>query len=556
MEEITNKNIINSNKLKILINTIINRQLEQKLIKLEKRNKSEIIDIKNIYKSSNDILNKLSKLSLEVNTKIKNRKFSNNSLNKNNLKRNPSNFIKTGSKSILFNNYNNNKNHKLILRKSYTPLKNISRISKFNLKNNSIIRASSKSLDVVLKNNNNYKRNKISYKKSSKLINNNLKKKRSNEQICITPKRNKKNYFKNHYKTEENFYKKKSKILNNVYLDSSEKDKISSKIESEKIINLEIENYQEKEEETLKKEEINDDRLSIKLGPLTETIDNEKRIYFLGHDFFKKDVIYNKSSNKSKYSYYNNSFLIIIEYVFDYLYAFLDNKSLFNLLIANKDYFKFILRLIITKTEKKLKGINQILLDIKKNNKALNLEEDTLTNFEYNFNSGRALSLLNSITVEKFFYEEKIDFNNAFISLIFNLYFISIGKKKDMISFNYDTKLKEKYIINHFKNNNKNSIGEIIDNEIKNIVFDDELKNSLFEHSYNYLYKISPNYFQTINKNIALLSFLIKNILEYIGVSKDLNNNKNPKKKYQLFSSRLKINSQIIQKLKRIKDLY
>ena len=552
----TNKNIINSNKLKILINTIINRQLEQKLIKLEKRNKSEIIDIKNIYKSSNDILNKLSKLSLEVNTKIKNRKFSNNSLNKNNLKRNPFNFIKTGSKSILFNNYNNNKNHKLILRKSYTPLKNISRISKFNLKNNSIIRASSKSLDFVLKNNNNYKGNKISYKKSSKLINNNLKKKRSNEQICITPKRNKKNYFKNHYKTEEKFYKKKSKILNNVYLDSSEKDKISSKIESEKIINLEIENYQEKEEETLKKEEINDDRLSIKLGPLTETIDNEKRIYFLGHDFFKKDVIYNKSSNKSKYSYYNNSFLIIIEYIFDYLFEFLDSKSLFSLLIANKDFFKLILRLIIAKIEKKLKGINQVLSNLKEKNISLNLEGYELKSFQYNLNTIRAISLLNTITVENFFNEKKIDFNDNLINLIFDLYFISIGKKLDILTFNFDRKIKEKYIINHFKFKNKKYMGPILDYELKHIVINNEIINSLYEYSYKFINIISPNYFQKINKNIALFSFLIKNILEYIGITKDLNKKRNAYQKYKLFCSRFLINQEIIKNLKNLKDSY
>ena len=224
-------------------------------------------------------------------------------------------------------------------------------------------------------------------------------------------------------------------------------------------------------------------------------------------------------------------------------------------MLANKDYLKLILRLIITKIEKKLKGINQILLDLKKNNQ-LNLEENEIKPFEYNINSIRALSLLNSTTVYNFFNEKKINFNNKFINVIFDLYFISIGKKKDIISYIFNNKLKEKYILNHFENNNNKNIGPILDYEIKHIIFNNEIINSLYNYSYNYINILSPNYFQKINKNVALFSFLIKNILEHIGISKDLNNKKNIKQKYHLYCSIFSINQEIIQKLKKLKDLY
>lgn len=544
---------LNTNILKNLISSLINKQLGEKLLNLEKKNKSEIIDIKILSKFSKEIINNLSKLSQDTNKKIKNKTYNNNLLNNNYLKSNPSYFIKEKSKKILFNSHFN-KNKNLNLRKSCTPLKNYSRNSKFSLQNNSIIKTSTKSLDIVLKKNSNYKTNNYLYKNNSKIINNNLKTKKFNKQITITPKRYKKNNFNRQCKTEERSYKNKSKIFNESYLDNNELDKISINYDEERITNLEI---HENEKKALEKEEFFPERISIQLGPLIETIDNEKRIYFLGHNLFEKDIILSEKSLKLKKKHCYNSFLIIIEYIFEYFYLFLDKKSLFNLLVANKDYFKFLLRLIITKIEKKLKGINQTLFDLKQNNKLINLEEDTLKvkPFEYNINSTRALSLLTSMTVDNFFYEQKIDFNNNIINLIFILYFISIGKKHDILILNYDNKLKEKYIINHFQNNNKNkNIGQILDYEIKNIIFTDEVKNALFDYSYNYINIISPNYFQKINKNIALFSFLIKNILEYIGITKELN--KNQKQKYQIYTSRLKINNQIIQKLKKIKDLY
>ena len=294
--------------------------------------------------------------------------------------------------------------------------------------------------------------------------------------------------------------------------------------------------------------------MSIQLGPLIETIDNEKRIYFLGDNLFRKEITYNHIKTKTKYNSYNNPFLIIIEYIFDYLYIFLDIKSLFNLIISNKDYFKLILRLLITKVEKKLKEINKVISDIKKT-RAFIIKEKVKP-FEYNVNSVRAISLLNSITVESFFNENKIDFNNKYINIIFDLYFICLGKKKDIILYNCDKFLKEKYIINHFKNNKNKYIGPILNHEIKNIIFNNEIINSLYNYSYNYISNISPNYFQKINKNIALLSFLIKNILEYLGIIKDLDNIKNLDKKYYLYNSRLQINQDLIKKMKLMKDSY
>ena len=543
MEASNIKDNFNINKIKNLISTLINRQLGEKLIKLEQKNRKEIKDINIVSKTSKILINNLSYFS--------------NILNKYNINNNKHlnlNIKKAKSKKNLLNNYNK-KNQNLILRKSFTPLKSISKISKLNMQNNRLLRVSAKSLDIALKKN---RSNKISnnylIKKSTKSINTKFKNKKSSKEIYKTPKRKNKNNNK-HSKTEERLSSNKNKLYNDISLLDNDIEISINSDEYQRISYLEMLPYENKNSQ---KEELSPERISLKLGPLIETIDNEKRIYFLGDNLFKKDFTSNsKHKNiKSKNNLYNNSFLIMIEYMFDYLYAFLDNKSLFNLLLINKDFYKLILRLIITKLEKKIKRINQTLLEMKKNNLFLKPEENNIKSFDYNINSNRAISLLNPITVENFFNEQKIDFNNNLINLIFNLYFISIGKKSDIISLNFDNKLKEQYIINHFKNNKNKYIGPILDYEIKHIIFNNEIINSLYDYSHKYINIISPNYFQKINKNITLFSFLIRNILDHIGINKDSNNVKNDKQKYQLFYSRLYVNQKILKKLKNIKDLY
>ena len=552
--ESTTKERFNLNKIKNLISSLINKQIGEKLNILEQKNRNEVNEIKRISKISKELINNLSNLSNESN---KYNKINNKISFKQNLK---SSYSSSLDKNIKYKknlfNINSSKNQNFFLRKSYTPLKNKSCIYPINIKNrgSKISRLSTKSTDIRYKNKSSKNINN-SFNNNIKLKNNNFHVKKSSKEIFKTPIRKKnKNNFNKHCKTEERLNKRNNKFINDNYsLEDNELEKLSINFDEQRISNLKLNTNNNSKNSEKKENHIN--RLSLELGPLIETIDNEKRIYFLGDSLFKKDIISRHRSIISNNNY-NNSFLIIFEYIFDYLYMFLDSKSLFNLLLANKDYLKLILRLIITKIEKKLKRINQTLLDLKKNHHFLNLENNKIKPFEYNINSVRALSLLNSISVNNFFNEKKINFNNKFINLIFDLYFISIGKKKDIISYNFNTNLKENYILSYFQKNSNKNIGQILDYEIKHIVFNNEIINSLYNYSYKYINIISPNYFQKINKNIALFSFLIKNILEYVGITKDLDNNKNINQKYHLYYSLFFINQELIKKLKKLKDLY
>ena len=526
----------NKENIKNLLASIINEQIGKKLKNLELKNDSDIKAINQISKLSKELIKNLHTFSSKINKKItlhkNSRHICDNQINLRNFS--PSNIsIKRGKnkKNILYNKHsmnNNGNNNELILKKnlirqkSQTPLKTFSNIMKKNIvKYKRDIKPLSKSIDLTSRKNK-YIGNLDNQTKYSWL---------SSKKKIKTPIRKKsKNYFNKLYQTVDNSAKTKAKI--DFDLTSLDNDIEITKISI---------NYDENKD-PISNELFNSKstRFTIRLGAFAETIEKEKLL-------IDDDIIFPKTSHDLSQ---------IIEIIFDNLFSFLDIKSFFNIIMLNKIYFNLITKLLINKLEIKNKSINQYLSDLKLNNKSLNLKEEKIKIFEYNNSSIRALSILNSITVENFFKEKKINFEDKNIKLIFDLYFISIGKKKDIITCNYKNGLREKYIMNYFKSSNKKHIGNIFDDEMKQLKFNDEIINSLYEYSYNKLNVVSPKNFQRINKNITWFCFLVKNILEFLGIlNKETKDHKNIKQIYNVFCSRLRINKELVKILKKMQDL-
>ena len=529
MEEKKIVNYKNEKNLKNLIANIINKQIGLKLKNLEQKNDTEIKELNQISKLSKEYTNTLLNYSNKINKKIYEQKKKMNqrqAINNSKLRKfSPSNmsFKKGINRKNVNNNHNNinniNLRNNLMSKRSLTPLNNFNTIvKKNNIKYKRDIKTPSKPTRKSKNTDNFDTQSKCSYFTHV-----------TNKKKNKTPVRKKnKIYFKKIAKTPEKSSKNKRKM--DFDLASLDND-----IEITKM-SINPDDNQERISNELYN--INNIRLTIKLGALAEKIENEKLLI--------DDDIFSTTSD---------NFYKSIEYIYDYLFAFLDIKSFFNIIMVNKSYFHLIIKLMISKLENKIKNINNYLTDLRIQNKSLNLKEEKIKAFEYNNSSIRALSILNSLSVDNFFSEKKINFSDKNISLIFDLYFISIGKKKDIITCNYENGYREKYIMKYFKNNNKNKIGNILDNEFKKINFTDEIINSLYEYSYNKLNIISPKNFQRVNKNITWFCYLIKNIIEHIGIiSKD--NNKNIKQIYNVYCSRLNINKELIKKLKMLLDLY
>ena len=97
----------------------------------------------------------------------------------------------------------------------------------------------------------------------------------------------------------------------------------------------------------------------------------------------------------------------------------------------------------------------------------------------------------------------------------------------------------KEYIINE-------SLGTYIEQKFDKKIFEYNVINSLYKYSFYYLNIITPYHFQNINKDIALFVFIIRDILQFLGI---LTLAKlESEKELILIKSRLMNNKQVLEK--------
>ena len=239
-----------------------------------------------------------------------------------------------------------------------------------------------------------------------------------------------------------------------------------------------------------------------------------------------------------------------LESCIEYINEYLSIKDLFNLGLINKEFFKIIIRYFISKTEKKIESINNKINELTKIYKNIDLNEKNINKFKCNINSSRAITLLNSISINNIFNLNSSLVNNKDIIFIFQLFFIAIGRKKEILEYNEDNIQSWNYICKYFKGNEKKAFGNIVEKELINRNYNNEIINSLYEWTYRYSDKITPNYYKTINKDIAIFVFIIRDLLDFFGITQD--KKVNPQKIYILHNIRLNIQDKLIQRLNKL----
>ena len=250
-----------------------------------------------------------------------------------------------------------------------------------------------------------------------------------------------------------------------------------------------------------------------------------------------------------------------LELCLDYLNQFLTKEEFLKIGLINKECFKMIMHTLISKREDIIDDAKEVITNLKNNypdiiDKNDNNNNFTIQPFECNNNSIRAIPLLEDFSLENIFnYNKSIDINNKYIILVFDLFFIAIGYKKNIISFKNDIKSKWDFYKKFFEKNNNKSFESLIKNILKGKIFDYDTINTLYEFSKNYIDKIKPSFFQEINSDIGLFVFIVQDILEHVGITKDLNNKKKVGKVYLLYNIRLTLNSIILQKLNKINSI-
>lgn len=234
-----------------------------------------------------------------------------------------------------------------------------------------------------------------------------------------------------------------------------------------------------------------------------------------------------------------------------------DNRDIYNLLLVNKECFKTIMNFLISKTEIKIDILEEEITKIIEENKnSINIDINNINNikvgnFNFNANSSRAISLLNTLTVPSFLKIKDEFMKNKEIAVIFDIFFIA-GGKNEIISIENMQK-KWDYIFKFFEDYiSKQQLGTFIEKTLNGKVFNANIINSLYKYSYKYLNIISPNHFQRINKDIAIMVFIIKDMLEHLAITTDIKIN--PEKELILVNSRLQSNKNILRKLNEINN--
>lgn len=236
----------------------------------------------------------------------------------------------------------------------------------------------------------------------------------------------------------------------------------------------------------------------------------------------------------------------------DIISSYLDIKDIYNLMRVNKECFKTIINFLISKTEISIELLQEEINKIKENNTNINFDNLKIKPFKLSSNSMRAISLLNSSSGNNILKLNFEQLNKKEIILVYSLYFVSIGLKKEIL--NLDEIEKIKYMQNYFTKNclGQNNFGKFIEKELNGKVFDEKTISALYDLSKKRLDIISPNYFQRINKDIAIFVFVIKDLLEQIGLIGS--QFPKPDKEFLLFNSRLQANKAILEELNKIEE--
>jgi len=563
-----------------IINYLFQLQNNTDEIKEENKNSNQNSDneISDNNSNANESQNnKNEEMFVEINSILKKKKYNNTrnrgessenleNMNYNNNTNNPrlrvsfiSNINNTQNKSELNITPDNIKRHKPFLNNYISNKKDRNYKSKISNDINSNVDVKSakkrkkndksfKAIKIDKKNKNNRHSTPLTLKEKNK---NNQDK--NDSELNISNNKNDKNKFvKKGYKTSINFYSKKK---NKTYAGSSINDFSMDNISDNKIIEDE-KNLMSLCDSLLV--DVNKDELLVSNSKLMQ-IDN------LDDDLGLNKISFPNLNDFGKNNTNKNSFDEKLNSCIQYFIQFLSIKDILNLCQTKKKILKIVLDLQIKNTKKSIDEINSILKE--KNIDINNINDISQSKkvkpFEFNSNSLKSISYLNVISKTNFI--KSIDNNNpqnapnknnikniSKIVLIFDIYFIALGRKKIINDMNGNINLKIEYICNYFKNNKNKSIGNIIENELKGKKFDDVIINSLYEYSFKYANIINPNYYKKINKNIAILVFLIKNILDYAGIPHVDNNNNNNKANEQkiilLNKSRLNANKAILEK--------
>ena len=513
---------------KEILSRLLSSMLNSKLLPLEGRNDSEMLTLAQLSQSSNKIISELDSIDTAMSAMAHSKQPSKTIPHRTPVSKSPVPPLKIKPKAKTRNHLTKN-----ITAKSYTPSRNNTNLSSGN---------------TTMINNNNYRIDTSinTLSTNSKVFNankgGNMTSRIKNKKVFVVKK-------KTFISTSTS-----RKDINTIKKPENIKKKIKAKTPTPNIHRGKLHTHREKNISTLISKDLftpNPNRIHKEedhhLFETDNNIAHHDSINFLGLPEIRLSSIpitVNKEDNDKENS---GAYGELFETNFDLIAQYLSISQLLSFVRVNKQLGINAINALIYRTESEIEEINNNISQILK---IYNPNEEKIhPKFMFTKSSLRAIQILNEKNSDSIFI--KRDFpkhNSKDILFIYNIFFCILTNKniqniiKDDITF-------WRYICDFFTNRKNISLGSFIENQIRKINLDTntELLYKLYTLSNSNIHKIKPNYYQNICKTTGIIVFIIKDIIDYLGLSKDRNVSSG--KIYRVLNARLDIQNRFLMKL-------
>ena len=267
----------------------------------------------------------------------------------------------------------------------------------------------------------------------------------------------------------------------------------------------------------LQKENILNDNDPLLILPMND-------LDFVPKNLLRRASVRNEMRESRRYKITNFSLLENMDKIFDTnMFIFLDIYTLVNLKNVSKNIHKLVIYYLIQYLQKEKREI----LQIKDSLNITNIpEREDFENIVLNKGSKKAMQLLNESLLNHLFKDTKFPTDD--IILIYRIYFqminhpFSLIAKSDVYNFWEKCKL-------YFTSEKNGKTGDILLSMInqKKIDFSKNNEYQIYELAKGNYKKILPNYFSNICGTTGLFVFVIKDILEFMGITQKIKKKEN-----------------------------
>ena len=508
------------NKNKELLISLIKQKLENRLSRLERRNKMHLSLINVTTQTIKDI----TEWSININNQIKEKNKKNNkTLTQNKTKKFDKIEIRTNTRKQSYRSKTplRSRTTKTFITeetKALTINRKYSKSNKYfnlnNAKSEKLFDTKTKSNSFIIKKK---KRKTINYNYNNLNIETDLLKRPS----IISNKSNKTTATKKNKNMETPIRKKTPFKKKNLNDKSNLSIKLSENKSFENIINSRTVKRVKKKKDDITKMETelqkgefltNNDPLLI--SPITDLdFFNNKKNENNDINNINSLILDKKEKEKIK-TLFNN----IDEKIYSEISDFLNMDDLIHFKNISKHFHKLFNIYIVKYFQKDIIYFNKKLENININKENSPPEKKTLNEFTISEKCIKAIQLLNEPSVNQFFYEKtSVDENRL---IIYRIFFQLI--KHSIINIEKDKKEifweKCKY---YFSHENEGKVGELLQKILdeKKINIEGNNLYKIYKLVYKDLDKIHPKYFLNFCGTTGLITFFIKDILDFVGIS-------------------------------------